>query len=180
MQIIILVFNLEYMVKVIAILLVLVLFSNCHSERSRGKNPTLPANINVDQEYDITLCTSLRAEIKSFSDELDSLTSDSFGIVVIVVKMEKTECSLRMVTQPYYDSKLLDGALLLNRRLFVFYIEDSVCSSGIMHFGLLSLPNILDYPDENNFELLGSYEPWGRKYKILCPDSLELVYKGYF
>lgn len=168
------------MVKVFAILLVLILFSYCQSEKSREKKSVLIVNEIVEQDYERALCSNLRFEIKSFSDELDSLTADSLGIVAIIISMEEIKCSLIMATQPYYDSKRLDGAFFINRRLFVFYIEDSVCDNGIIHFDLLNLPRMEDYPNENNFKPLGSYEPWGRKYKIYGPDSLELVYKGYF
>lgn len=168
------------MVKVFSLLFALILFSGCQLEENRDKTKSSVGKQDTTKEKTkATFYSALATEMKSLDAQLDTLTSDSVGIVAVIISRVGEECSLMMGTQPFYNSQRLDGAFFINHRLFAIYVEDSLCSKGLINFDQLQVPELTNFPNENNFEPLGSYEPWGRKYKIHSPDSLELVYTGY-
>ncbi|GEM_PF-5892084 len=165
--------------KFSSFLLVLIFLYCCQSADQEEKNTLTAVNKSMNEKAKEAISPALYAEMKSLSDQLDTLTSDSMGIIAVVILKKNYECLLIMGTQPFVDHQRLDGAYLLRERLFAFYIEDSICNIGIIYPDKLKNINLQKYRNNQSFKPLGPYEPWGRKYKILGPDSLELVYSGY-
>ena len=167
-------------------------------------NHGLDSTFTVLTEKDTSaFCPILLNAIKSFiHDDMDELDC----VVSIAIDNDGNNCYVFMSTNMYYFSPLLNGYQIVDNKMVAYYLN--ISNDTISKYKLLSQQNAEDFsnllyesdcshslidnsklntgfpksfPDENSDFATGwFYEPRGRKYLIHSPDSLELVFEGYF
>lgn len=128
---------------------------------------------------------------KSFQKELDKLIESinkdqaedvaNPTVIVVVIDSVQSECVLSMAPSLYYFKGKLRGYFKYRDYLIAFYRAQSYCSNSVIRFEELRHDQPYGYPNEDsNLETSITYDPWGRKYKVLNGGELEMTYEGYF
>lgn len=195
--------------KIIQISVIALLFVACDvtdrqnksSEREDlNSNDTIPQHL-LDKDT-CAFSPTLLHEITSFISEFKNCA------MIIPIRAEKKEgkCHLFITTEMYYNSHFLVGYQIICGRMVAYYNDyfdestkhsdyflryadkekhelpiENDCLEGLIDMSKLKRGYPTDYPNENTEGVMyWDYEPIGRRYIIHSPDSLELVFEGYY
>lgn len=145
-------------------------------------------------------CPALQSELIDFILE----QQDPFVKVIRVwIEGRDGDCYVDMLSDICYDKCSLCGYYIIDSIMIAYdYIKrdenmsfhelyelldsvdrhvlfkESECNNGLIDTTLLIKNTPVDFPNEE--QICTSYDGSGRKYKIHSPDSLELVFEGYY
>lgn len=195
---------------IISLATLLVLLMCCQSNNKENTYGMTKDNHSLDstlttlpQKDTFAFCPILLNAIKSFihdyTDELDCVVS-------VEIDNDGNNCYVFMSTNMFYISTLFNGYQIVDDKMVVYYFNisndnlsfyellaqqntkdmnnllyESDCANSLVNKNKLNTDFPKSFPDENSDFATGwNYEPRGRKYKIHSPDSLELVFEGYY
>ena len=195
--------------KIIQISVMALLFVACDvTDRQNiflGKEE-LNSNDTIKQQLlDKDTCAfspALLHEIMSFISE----SKDCEMIIPIRAERNGDKCHLFMTTEMYYNSHFLVGYQIIDGRMVACYndyldertnhsdyfsryadVEKHMlpivneCLESLIDMSKLKRGYPTEYPNENTEGVMyWDYDPIGRRYIIHSPDSLELVFEGYY
>ena len=118
----------------------------------------------------------------------------------------ENECSIFMSTELWYDTRFIIGYQIIDETMVAYYynyidenmsyydfitaldtkekdelLNENGCLDAMIDKSKLRIDRPKDFLDENSeFSINTYYEPIGRRYIIHSPDSLELVFEGYY
>lgn len=145
------------------------------------------------------LLEAIRSFIKDYSDEYDSVIS-------VEIKNHGRDCFVIISTNMFYYTHLLCGYQIIDDKMIAYnynFINDSIsyyhlvsqlnteekkeflfeseCSKNLIDNTKLKTDFPTSFPNEHSDLATGwNYEPRCRQYRIHSPDSLELVFEGYY
>lgn len=157
----------------------------------------------LPQKDTSAFCPILLNAIKSF---IHDYTDDLDYVVSIEIDNDGSNCYVFMSTNMFYLSSLLIGYQIVDNKMIAYYFNisndtvsfyellsqqntkdfnnllyESDCFDGLIDKNKLNTNFPKSFPDENSDFATGwNYDPVGRKYIIHSPDSLELVFEGYY
>ncbi len=161
-------------------------------------------NVDTTATYQIVeaspFCPALQSELMDYMQKQhDPLAK----VIRIWIYEQDGDCYVNMFSDICYDTCSLCGYCFIDSTLIVYdYIKrddnmsflelydlldsvdrhvlfkESECNNGLIDTTLLIRSAPIGFPNEE--QICGSYDGRGRKYKIHSPDSLELVFEGYY
>jgi hypothetical protein len=155
-------------------------------------------NDNIDS---CAFCQVLLREIKSFINK-----NENCVVVSLFAEKMENECSIFMSTELWYDTRFIIGYQIIDETMVAYYynyidenmsyydfitaldtkekdelLNENGCLDAMIDKSKLRIDRPKDFLDENSeFAIYTDYEPIGRRYIIHSPDSLELVFEGYY
>lgn len=161
-------------------------------------------NVDLTNTYQVVeaspFCPALQSELKDYIQK----QHDPFANVIRIWIVERNgNCYLDMASDICYDTRSLCGYYIMDSIMIAYdyikrdddmsflelyelldsvdrhvFFKESECNNGIIDTTLLIRNAPVDFPNEE--QICGTYDGRGRKYKIHSPDSLELVFEGYY
>lgn len=154
-------------------------------------------------EDTLAFCSNLLNAIRSFINDYADEYEDVISIEIV---NEGNDCFVFMSTNMYYYTHLLFGYQIIDDKMVAYYfnynndtlsfynfvsqintkdkkefLSESECSNCLIDKSKLKTDYPIVFPNEySDFATGWIYEPRGRKYIIHSPDSLELVFEGYY
>ena len=179
------------------------LFSGCMVKPNKQATITTNNNDSIATSKIVEaspFCPALQSELKDFILE----QHDPFAKVIRVWIIDRDgECYVDMLSDICYDKHSLCGYYIIDSIMIAYdYIKrddnmsflelyeladsvdrhvlfkESECNNGLIDTTLLIRNAPVDFPNEE--QICRTYDGKGRKYKINSPDSLELVFEGYY
>ena len=192
----------------ILILAMFSIFVGCNAPNKQNNYTNLCDSVYVDTISTINdnidscaFCQVLLREIKSFINK-----NENCVVVSLFAEKMENECSIFMSTELWYDTRFIIGYQIIDETMVAYYynyidenmsyydfitaldtkekdelLNENGCLDAMIDKSKLRIDRPKDFLDENSeFAIYTDYEPIGRRYIIHSPDSLELVFEGYY
>ena len=192
----------------ILILAMFSIFVGCNTSNKQNNYTNLCDSVYVDTTSTINdnidscaFCQVLLREIKSFINK-----NENCVVVSLFAEKMENECSIFMSTELWYDTRFIIGYQIIDETMVAYYynyidenmsyydfitaldtkekdelLNENGCLDAMIDKSKLRIDRPKDFLDENSeFSINTYYEPIGRRYIIHSPDSLELVFEGYY
>ena len=192
----------------ILILAMFSIFVGCNTSNKQNNYTNLCDSVYVDTTSTINdnidscaFCQVLLREIKSFINK-----NENCVVVSLFAEKMENECSIFMSTELWYDTRFIIGYQIIDETMVAYYynyidenmsyydfitaldtkekdelLNENGCLDAMIDKSKLRIDRPKDFLDENSeFAIYTDYEPIGRRYIIHSPDSLELVFEGYY
>ena len=141
-------------------------------------------------------------EITSFIDKY----KDYGPIIILMAERKQNDCCIFMSTSYFYDTRFIIGYQIIDEKMVAYYynyiqegmsyyefisaldtigkdelLSENGCMDALIDKSKLKTDRPQSFLDENSeFAMYTDYDPVGRRYIIHSPDSLELVFEGYY
>lgn len=103
------------------------------------------------------------------SDSLDK----GLNLFEVTFFKKDGECNLIVASTHFYDQSEMDGFSMLDSTMVVFNGAKTDCNQFMVNLDKLSTRQIDQYPEYIDFE------PWGKVFRIINSDSLEMIRSGW-
>ena len=179
----------------------LALIYGCGTIPTKKETKTYIDNDSVSQSFDASpFCNALQNALDDF---ILKRQDDYARVINIWIAEQDSGCFVNIVYDICYDEYALCGYYIIDSTMIAYnYIKrddnvsfaelyqllDSVnsrllfkesdCNCGLVDTTLLIRKTPMDYPSYK--QICTTYDGSGRMYKIHSPDSLELVFEGYY
>jgi len=157
--------------KTYSLILFFILFISCNSNKFFDtriySNPAISQN-------------SLKKAIVMAKENIPE-DKDLFHIISIVFTEDHNDIFVYLnVTADFYDSGTMLGYQKNGKYLLVFYDFTKKNYCDLIYHNALKKDIIKGYDNEySDIITKRTVEPWGWKYKVVCPDSLKLIKVGF-
>ena len=182
----------------------------CNSNNNKMKQASPDGNgchdnmiASLSQEDTCAFCPMLLYAIKSF---INDYSDDIDRVVSIEINNDGNCCFVFLSTNMFYYTQQLYGYQIIDNKMVAYnyniindslsyhhpisqlqlndkkeFLSESDCSNNLINKSKLNTNYPMSFPNEySDFATGWDYEPRGRKYIIHSPDSLELVFEGYY
>ena len=96
-------------------------------------------------------------------------------VYVLYFDKDQTNHYVTIYQSYFYDKKYISGYFFKNNNLVIFYFLDIAANDSLVNRSKIIQYNnsIPDYIESSKYD--GEFETYPQKYKIVSPDSLELI-----